>query len=119
MKLLEITDEALEQYRTTVRGNENITYDQAQRKLTRNVILVKDFAPERIKRSWLTLGKNFAYGNLHIIVRSGKIIKIVNHKGRKQDSWNPPKHEYIKLCKLLGIEDNKYKKKKFKKVTYK
>lgn len=113
IKLLEVTDKALEQYRTQVNGNLYITKEQAVKKLTRNVILVSDHAPERITKSGI-LKKTYSYGNLDITVKLGKIIKIVNHKGQ-QSNWHPPKQEYIKLCKQLGIEDNKYKVKKFKK----
>lgn len=113
IKLLEITNEALSQYREEVNGNKYITLEQAQRKLTRNVKLVRDYAPERVTSKWLGLIVTYSYGNLDIVVKRGKVISIVNNKGQ-QCNWHPNKQEYIRLCKQLGIEDNK-----FKKVVYK
>lgn len=114
IKLLEITDEALEQYRSQVNGNAYTTKEQAVKKLTRNYILVRDYAPERINRKLFS--KVYSYGNLDMEIRFGKIIKIENHRGRPQDNWHPNKQEYIRLCKLLGIEDNKYTVKVHKKA---
>ncbi|TWK06308.1 hypothetical protein CHCC20441_3881 [Bacillus licheniformis] len=46
------------------------------------------------------------YHDLHITVRNGKVIKIVNHK-RPRFS----KKRYIELSKALGIKDIKYYRK--------
>lgn len=115
MKLLSLSKKAYEQYCKTVKGNENAPYDQALKKLNRNIILVKEFAPERIHRRWFT--KIFAYGNLDIYVKFGTIVKVVNHKG-ESENFEYPQERYQELSKLLGILDNHDKfSKRLKKVN--
>ncbi|MFT0803302.1 hypothetical protein VSK91_19875 [Bacillus swezeyi] len=105
MKMLKVTDNALNYYRESVKGNKNITKEQARAKLTRNVKLVQDEAPERVLRSGL-FSKVYMYHDLHITVRNGKVIKVVNLK-RPRFS----KKRYIELSKALGIKDIKYYRK--------
>lgn len=112
MKLLKVSDKAFKKYKSTVRGNENITYEQAQKKLTRNAVLVKETAPERIKRKWFNV--TYSYGNLDIICRFGTVIDIVNHKGVFDSNWKFPRHSYQHLNKVMGIPDDKFKKNSFK-----
>ncbi|WP_137743398.1 hypothetical protein [Robertmurraya siralis] len=111
MKIYKLPEKIYKLYQQQVKGNENITYDQAVKKLCRNIQLVKEKAPERIERKLLNV--TFKYGNLHITTRLGKIIKLVNHKDYKQysDDWIFPKRRYIELNKELGIEDCKFSKK--------
>lgn len=108
MKLLKLSDKAYEQYRTKVKGNENITRDQASKKITRNVLLAKE-VPPRYTLDRLLGSKLYHYGNLHIIVRWGKVLQIYNHfGGQYHNDWVLDKEKYIKLTKELGIEDSKY-----------
>ncbi|MFC8151650.1 hypothetical protein ACFUP3_18405 [Bacillus paralicheniformis] len=105
MKMLKVSEDALNYYRECVKGNKNISEDQARAKLTRNVNLVQAEAPERVLRSGL-FSKVYMYHDLHITVRNGKVIKVVNHK-RPRFS----KKRYIELSKALGIKDIKYYRK--------
>ena len=81
LKLLKITDNALQQYRENVKDNQYTTLEQAVRKMTRNVQLVKEYAPDRVKCTWK--GIIYSYGNLDIKVRFNTVIEIVNHKELK------------------------------------
>lgn len=114
MKLLKATQKALQQYKETVKGNKMISTDEALKKLTRNVQLVKESAPERIALTWK--GLRYSYGNLDITVRFGKVVEVVNHKDYRErpDDWDFPKKRYIQLNKELGIVDCKFNKKKKK-----
>ncbi|WP_434786961.1 hypothetical protein [Bacillus velezensis] len=50
LKILKVSVEALHTYKNDVKRNYDIDEDQARRKLTRNVMLVKEFKPRGIKR---------------------------------------------------------------------
>lgn len=50
LKILKVSAEALHTYKNDVKRNYDIDEDQARRKLTRNVMLVKEFKPGGIKR---------------------------------------------------------------------
>ncbi|PLS07799.1 hypothetical protein CUU63_10155 [Bacillus halotolerans] len=108
MKILKISPAAIEAYRNDVKRNYDIEEDQARRKLTRNVMLVKEFRPEAIKKGFIS--KTYSYGNLKIIVRHNTIIKVRNIKG-DPEPWHFPKKRYIELNKLLGIRDCKFSSK--------
>ncbi|MGG2091333.1 hypothetical protein AB1283_01025 [Bacillus sp. S13(2024)] len=105
MKLLKLTAKAYMEYCYTVKGNERTTFDQAKRKLSRNVQLVKEAAPDRIVRGLFY--NTYHYGNMKITVRLGKIIKVENSKG-KPVKWKFPKERYIELSKEFGITDSKF-----------
>lgn len=105
MKLLDLSYKAYTQYMEQVRGNENISFDQAQRKLSRNVLLVVETAPERVVRGLFST--KYKYGNLTIVVRNRKIVKVVNYKG-KPVGWKINKQRYTELSKELGIVSSKY-----------
>ena len=103
MKILKLSDEVYQYYKTMIRGNEDITKDQAERKLTRNVMLGVEVPPrntlERLKGN-----KLYYYGNLHIVVRWGKVVYLSNHYGGKHyNQWEPNEQKYIELTKKLGI----------------
>jgi hypothetical protein len=103
MQILELPDELFQYYRVCTFGNENITKDQAARKLTRNYMLGMPVAPrnqtERDKGNQMVF-----YGNLHIVVRHGKIVHLSNHKrGKYYGGWKKDEKRYIELTKELGI----------------
>lgn len=108
LKILKIKPAAIEAYRNDVKRNYDIEEDQDRRKLTRNVMLVKEFRPEGIKKGFIS--KTYSYGNLKITVRHNTIIKVRNIKG-DPEPWNFPKKRYIELNKLLGIRDCKFSSK--------
>jgi hypothetical protein len=105
VKILKLPYELYEYYKTCVRDNENITRDQAARKLTRNVLLAKE-VPPRNTLEQLIGNKMYHYGSLHIVVRRGKIVHINNHQGKKaHDGWVKDEQLYQELTKKLEIVD--------------
>ena len=114
MEVLGITEKALSYYRENVKGNKTITPDQALLKMIRNVSLVKETHPERVKKRLFFT--EYAYGNMIIKVnRKKQVFEIVNKSGcfSDQNDWKFPKRRYIELSKELGIKDCK-----FSKITY-
>lgn len=105
MKLLGVSRRSLNQYRTTVRGNETTVKDQVKRKLTRNVDCANEIEhPSEFQRFIGT--KLYTYGNLHITVRWGKVVNIKNHEGGYHfKSWKKDMKKYKRLTKELGILD--------------
>jgi hypothetical protein len=105
LKILKMTDEAFEAYRTQVNGNENITRDQAERKLTRNVMLGMPVPPRNFLEAWVG-NRKYIYGNLHIIVKRDCITHLFNHKGKNEkcyDGWFKDHKKYEMLTKQLEI----------------
>lgn len=114
IKVLDLKESAFEEYRTQVKGNTNISFELAQKKLTRNVLLAAE------NKSWknkLLLQREYLYGHLRIIVRLGEIIKVENHIDEVDPSWWLNQKKYIYLSRALGIKQDKYKPKKKKKVV--
>ncbi|AMR46887.1 hypothetical protein FVD40_06235 [Bacillus subtilis] len=114
MEVLGITEKALSYYRENVKGNKTITPDQALLKMIRNVTLVKETHPERVKKRLFYT--EYAYGNMTIKVnRKKQVFDIVNKSGcfSDQNDWKFPKRRYIELSKELGIKDCKISK-----ITY-
>ena len=109
IKVYDLTAEAYETYRQSVKGNEETSYDLARKKLTRNIKLgVK----KKGVLNFLKLQQEFIYGNLKITVKSGSIVKIENHTADVVKGWKLNKKEYERLSNELGIPDSKFKKKK-------
>ncbi len=97
---LKLKDDTYEKYKLIVYGNENITKEQAELKLTRNAILsYKD----RIR---VTSNKNIIlkYGALEITI--DKYNTIVNLRNQQYDGtvFKKDYFDYNWLSKLLGIE---------------
>jgi hypothetical protein len=103
VELLEITEKAFRYYRKKVRGNQDITYDQARKKLTRNVLLAKKLPP----RSEEDVQKGnvlYHYGNLHLLVKDGWVIHIKNHRqGNEYTGWELDRFKYVDLSRKLQI----------------
>ncbi|QJI52402.1 hypothetical protein [Psychrobacillus phage Perkons] len=105
MKLLRVSGKALNSYRKSVKGNEFTTKDQARRKLTRNVALANEVLHKSEFQRFIGT-KVYTYGNLHITVRFGKVVEIVNHSGgHHYKSWKKDMKKYAKLTKELNITD--------------
>ncbi|MED3562389.1 hypothetical protein [Bacillus xiapuensis] len=103
MKILKITDEVFETYRTQVNGKENITRDQAERRLTRNVMEGMSVPPRSFLEA-LIGNEKYIFGNLHIIVRHGRVVRLFNHKGGKPyGGWYKDQKKHAELTKQLGI----------------
>lgn len=105
MKLLNLKNSAYEYYKQNVKGNETISYEQAQKKLTRNVHLADQ---KKSVSNTLKLQQEYIYGCLKIIVRFGAIVELENKTKDTIPGWKVNKNKYIYLTKELGIDDNKF-----------
>jgi hypothetical protein len=115
IRLLNLKESAFEQYRQSVKGNANITFDQAKRKLTRNVLL----AVERTSlKNILKCQQEWIYGNMRITVRFGTIIEIENHISDIVPNWIKDEKRYEQISKELGIYRNNFKQNKKRKYIY-
>lgn len=72
MKIYEIDDKVYQYYRFKVKGNRHVTFEEAQRKLSRNVAMAAKIQLDDDKFLYL-------YGNLHIFIEGDKIFRIKNH----------------------------------------
>jgi hypothetical protein len=105
VKILKLPYELYEYYKTCVKDNENITRDQAARKLTRNVLLAKE-VPQRNTLEKLKGNKMYHYGSLHIVVRRGRVVHLHNNKGKQfHEGWVKDEQRYEELTKKLVIVD--------------
>ncbi len=103
MKLkFELTPKAYAQYKQQVKGNEKVPWDQAEKKLNRNILLVQEADPKYTEKKLFS--KIYSYGNLKVKVRFGKIVSIENHKGEPTD-WHTKPRRYEELSRQLGILD--------------
>jgi hypothetical protein len=103
LELLELTPKVFRYYRRKVKGNIDVTYDLARKKLTRNVLLAKEIPP-RDKSDVEKGNKLYQYGNLIILVRNGWVIHIKNHKGGNYyHDWELDRFKYVDLSRELGI----------------
>lgn len=105
MELLKLTTSAYRSYRKKVKGNKDISYDLACKKLTRNVLLAKEIPPR--DQSDVEKGnKLYHYGNLHILVKDGWVIHIKNHRiSNEYTGWEFDPFKYVELTLQLGIVD--------------
>lgn len=99
MDLLRVNDKVLDYYRNNVRGNEDITLDQLERKLTRNMKLAYKEDSEGHRNQL------YKYGSLWFAVCSRGKVRWIKNKCNKPVGWKLDKKEYIRLSKELGIED--------------
>lgn len=103
MKLITISDKAFRYYKRKVRGNKDITYDLACKKLTRNIILAKK-VPARNEEEIAKRNELFLYGNLFILKRGNMVIHLWNHKNTNAyEDWELDQAKYDELSKELGI----------------
>jgi hypothetical protein len=106
-RLLNLKESAFEYYRTNVKGNMNISFDQAVRKLTRNVLLAVD---KTSLKDALKCKQVYVYGNMKIVLRFGTIIEIENHITDIVPGWTKDEKRYEQISKELGIYVNNFKK---------
>lgn len=97
LKLLKFTGKTFNYYKNRVAGNKEITYDQAQRKMTRNAILAKKANSTEYE------SKLYMYGSLWFLVTDDDRIVWMRNNCFKPQGWNIDKETYIKLCKELSI----------------
>jgi hypothetical protein len=103
LKLVTISDKAFRYYKKRVKGNKDITYDLACRKLTRNIILA-DRVPARTDEEIAKRNEVYLYGNLFILKRGNHVIHLWNHKNTNAyTGWELDRVKYYELSKELGI----------------
>lgn len=112
MKILGLTKEAYRQYKETTRDNYKTSFDQARRKLTRNIKLGVE---KKSFINWLKRQQVYIYGQLKIVVKEDTINEVVNDKKYEIKGWVKDEEEYKHLSKKLNIKD--YKKKRHNKVS--
>ena len=101
-QVFNLNEKAYNYYITNVRGNAKVSFDLAQKKLTRNIKMSK-----KLKQSvWQKLtGKQvYQYGNLLITLSKDTIVEVVNHKGDQLPGWKFNKAAKKKWNKKLEIK---------------
>ena len=88
----------------------NVSFDQARRKLTRNILLA---AERKSLKNTLKRQREFIYGNMRIIVKSGTIVEIENYITDVVPDWTKDEEKYEQITKELGIHEDKNKKRKY------
>jgi hypothetical protein len=86
-------------YKETVSGNKDITLDQAQKKMTRNMLLAAKADSTNFH------AQKYMYGNLHFIVNERGVITWMKNKQYAPQGWKSDKKLYVQLSEELGIED--------------
>ncbi len=100
IQLLKFKGGTLHYYRTNIKGNEDITYDEAKRKMTRNMMLAHK--EESIGKSTTM----YKYGCLWFLVDNKDRIVWMRNNHRPAEGWKRNKREYLRLNKELGIDDD-------------
>lgn len=98
MELLKFKRGLFDIYKKTVKGNEKISYLEARKKVTRNMLLAKKVELEGNRVL-------YQYGSLHFVVHDHRIIWIRNYQPVPND-WVLNKVDYIRLTKYLEIDEN-------------
>lgn len=115
MELYNLKNSAYQMYKLTVKGNMNVSFDQARRKLTRNILLA---AERKNLKNKLKRQREFIYGNMRIIVKSGTIVEIENYITDTNPDWTKDEERYEQISKELGIYEDKKQNGKKRKYIY-
>lgn len=99
IKLLKFKGDTFHYYKTSIQGNENITYKEACAKMTRNQLLA--YKEDSTGRS----AQLYKYGCLWFLVDNKDRIVWIQNNRRPAEGWKRDKKEYLRLSKELGIED--------------
>jgi hypothetical protein len=103
VELIELTSKVFKYYKTRVDGNKRITYDQARRKLSRNLEMAQRVEP-RNEEDVQKGNVMWQYGNLHMVTRNGYIVHIRNYKNTNAYSdWKFDPYKYVELSEKYGI----------------
>lgn len=101
-KFLDFSVGSFDYYQRFVKGNEDISLDQARRKITRNMLLSaaykRDSPNKESPRTW------YAYGILHFIVKDNTVTWIQNHQPIVK-GWKLDYDEYKRLSERFGIDE--------------
>lgn len=102
-KVLGLSKKAYNYYIENVKGNKSTSYELAAKKLSRNLKMSKPVDQTFFQR--LIRTQTFRYGNLFITVKSGTIVKILNHKGKTLPGWKKYASVYKKWNKRFEIHN--------------
>jgi hypothetical protein len=103
--LLEFGIGIFNKYRSQVAKNENITYEDAQKKLTRNMILAhQEFNPYAEDGDESDQGTLYKYGHLWFIVRNNR-VKWLRTNCHHVWGWEKDMKKYNELNQILGIAE--------------
>lgn len=97
IRLFKLTNRAYNHYCNATRGNSETSYELAQRKLTRNILLSMK----------LDIGKKkivYIYGQLHIFTK-GNTITWIENIPCQHDWFYKDMNEYERLNEVLGINE--------------
>lgn len=97
MKLYEVSRGVCNYYRKHVKGNQEVSDIEVQKKLTRNINMTKVTVPLGNSRSV------YLYGNLHIFTKGNMIIKLKNYR-QSMDWFYKDRKQFKELNQLLGIK---------------
>jgi phosphopentomutase len=105
LKILKLTDKVYDQYKRFVKGNQDITKEMAEKKITRDVMVATE-VPVRSDYEKQIGNRAWRYGNLLIITRRDKVVHIWNNKGVNAIAeWEVDETKRNELSKKLGIID--------------
>jgi hypothetical protein len=101
IKLLELTPRVFHEYRNATANNQNITYEMARKKLTRNILLAhEEYNPYNENDD---NGIMYKYGYMQMIVKNRTVIWM-KPSGKYPRGWMKDVDKYDELNKMLGIE---------------
>jgi hypothetical protein len=100
IKILKFKGNTFTYYQTHVKGNEKVTYDQARRKMTRNMMLAYKTDSEGYP------GQMYQYGSLWFVVNTKNQIVWIKNYCFLPEGWKVNKIKYLKLNKQLHIEED-------------
>lgn len=94
-----LSENTLQEYRK-IRDNANLTDEELNSKMTRNIIL--SYKGYRVK---VSKSENFifCYGNLRITYRNGNVYSIIN-KANPPSGWRMNRHKRWYFSKILGVK---------------
>jgi len=94
MKYCQLGKGVYQYYKNYVKGNQHVSHQLAQRKLTRNIALAFKFSDEY-----------YIYGNLHIQLKGNTIVQLINHKGEPAKWFYKNMKKYHYLNKIMKINE--------------
>ncbi|MED3792448.1 hypothetical protein P4571_08325 [Niallia alba] len=100
MKILQISKNVFDYYRNNVKGNENTSSEQIQRKLTRNMLLAHKVDSTGYH------GQMYQYGCLWFVVNKRGKVTWIKNGCFPPTNWKLDTKRYIELNRDLGIKDD-------------
>lgn len=100
IKLYKLKQKAYEYYKLSTRGNATITFEEARRKLTRNIMCARKVDSWGEGKDVYTL---YMYGAQKIVTCNDLIIKVKQHK-KKDPQFIFHHRKHAKLSRKLDLE---------------